>query len=207
MTADSKAIVWDPVARAGEFQSIAEQSQKLMLRYLSRQPDDGHMGLSDPAALGGAFLQLMTNMMNNPAAVASAQIDLFNESLTLWRHAAERMLLLPSQDPPPPRDKRFSHPEWSENAMFSFIRESYLVASKVLLSTVRGVPDLDPKTARKVDFYTRQFVDAMSPSNFIATNPEVLTETLNTGGQNLLHGLEHMLADLDHGEGLSLIHI
>src|SRR5208282_421888 len=91
--------------------------------------------------------------------------------------------------------------DWSENATFSFVRESYLVASKSLLSTVRGVKDLDPKTARKVDFYTRQFVDAMSPSNFIATNPEVLSATLNTGGENLLRGLEHVLADLDHGEG------
>ena len=140
-------------------------------------------------------------MMSDPAAVAAAQIDLFNDCLTVWRHAAERMLNVQSADAPPPRDKRFSHPEWSENATFSFVRESYLVASKSLLSAVRGVKDLDPKTARKVDFYTRQFVDAMSPSNFIATNPEVISATLNTGGQNLLTGLENLLEDLDHGGG------
>ena len=85
--------------------------------------------------------------------------------------------------------------------MFSFIRESYVVAAKSLLSSVRDVKGLDPATARKVDFYTRQFVDGMSPSNFIATNPEVLTTTLQTGGQNLLRGLENLLADLDRGEG------
>ena len=163
-----------------------------MLRFLGKQPDDGHFGMGDPSVLGDAFLDLMTKMMSNPSAVAAAQIDLFNDSMTVWRHAAERMLNIPSEDPPPPRDKRFSHPEWSENATFSFIRESYLVASKSLLSTVRGVSDLDPATARKVDFYTRQFVDAMSPSNFIATNPEVLSATLNTGGKNLLRGLEHV---------------
>ena len=101
----------------------------------------------------------------------------------------------------PARDKRFKHPDWTENAMFSFIRESYLVAAKSLLSSVRDVKGLDPATARKVDFYTRQFVDGMSPSNFIATNPEVLTTTLQTGGQNLLRGLENLLADLDSGEG------
>ena len=157
--------------------------------------------MGDPSVLGGAFLDLMTKMMSDPAAVAAAQIDLFNDSMTLWRHAAERMLNIQSEDAALPRDKRFSHPEWSENATFSFIRESYLVASKSLLATVRGVKDLDPQTARKVDFYTRQFVDAMSPSNFIATNPEVLSATLNTGGENLLRGLEHVLADLDHGEG------
>ncbi len=201
MKADDQATVWDPVVLAGELQSIAERSQKLMLRFLSRQPDDGHVGMGDPSTLGGAFLDLMTKMMSDPAAVAAAQIDLFNDSLTLWRHAAERMLNIQSEDAVLPKDKRFNHPEWSENATFSFIRESYLVASKSLLSTVRGIKDLDPKTARKVDFYTRQFVDAMSPTNFITTNPEVLSTTLNTGGQNLLHGLEHLLADLDRGDG------
>ena len=143
MSADNAVAAWDPMVLAGHFQSIAEQSQKLMLRFLSRNPDDGHLGMSDPSRLGDAFLELMTKMMNDPAAVAAAQIDLFNDSLTLWRHAAERMLNIQSPDAALPRDKRFSHPEWSENATFSFIRESYLVASKSLLSTVRGVKDLD----------------------------------------------------------------
>ncbi|RBP12176.1 polyhydroxyalkanoate synthase [Roseiarcus fermentans] len=201
MKVESSGAAWDPMVLARELQTIAEQSQRLMLNYLARQPDDGHVGLNDPGALGGAFLDLLTKMMTDPAAVASAQIDLFNDSMTVWRHAAERMLLIKSDDPPPPRDKRFAHPDWSENAVFSFIRESYLVASKSLLTTVRGIKDLDPKTARKVDFYTRQFVDAMSPSNFLATNPEVLATTVESGGQNLLHGLEHVLADLEEGHG------
>ena len=201
MTSDSANAAWDPLVLAGELQTIAEQSQRLMLRFLSKQPDDGHLGLNDPGALGGAFLDLMTKMMTDPSAVAAAQIDLFNESMTVWRHYAERMWMLQSLDPPPPKDKRFAHPEWSENAVFNFVRESYLVASKAMLSTVRSVQGLDPKTARKVDFYTRQFVDAMSPTNFLTTNPEVLEATVKTGGQNLLKGLEHVLEDLDHGDG------
>ena len=140
-------------------------------------------------------------MMSNPTALANAQIDLFNDSMTAWRHAAERMFLIRESDAEPARDKRFKHPDWTENAMFSFIRESYVVVAKSLLSSVRDVKGLDPANARKVDFYTRQFVDAISPSNFIATNPEVLTTTLQTGGQNLLRGLENLLADLDGGEG------
>jgi polyhydroxyalkanoate synthase len=143
----------------------------------------------------------MTKMMSDPTALANAQIDSFNDSMTVWRHAAERMFLIRESDAEPARDKRFKHPDWTENAMFSFIRESYVVVAKSLLSSVRDVKGLDPANARKVDFYTRQFVDAISPSNFIATNPEVLTTTLQTGGQNLLRGLENLLADLDGGEG------
>lgn len=101
----------------------------------------------------------------------------------------------------PPDDKRFKYPAWTESVVFNFIKESYLIFAKSILATVRGVEGLDPATARKVDFYTRQFVDALSPSNFLATNPEVLAATLETGGQNLLRGLEKLLGDLQRGNG------
>ena len=201
MTNTTSPPAWDPVAIANQLQTIAGQSQRLMQGFLSRKRAGGQIGIGDASTLGGAFLDLMTQMMSNPTALANAQIDLFNDSMTVWRHAAERMFLMRESDAEPARDKRFKHPDWTENAMFSFIRESYVVVAKSLLSSVRDVKGLDPANARKVDFYTRQFVDAISPSNFIATNPEVLTTTLQTGGQNLLRGLENLLADLDGGEG------
>jgi polyhydroxyalkanoate synthase len=201
MTNRTSPPVWDAAAIANQLQTIAGQSQRLMQGFLSRQRAGGQIGIGDASTLGGAFLDLMTQMMSNPTALANAQIDLFNDSMTVWRHAAERMFLIRESDAEPARDKRFKHPDWTENAMFSFIRESYVVVAKSLLSSVRDVKGLDPANARKVDFYTRQFVDAISPSNFIATNPEVLTTTLQTGGQNLLRGLENLLADLDGGEG------
>jgi poly[(R)-3-hydroxyalkanoate] polymerase subunit PhaC len=201
MTNTTSPPPWDPVAIASQLQTIAGQSQRLMQGFLTKQSTGGQIGMGDTSALGGAFLDLMTKMMSDPTAVANAQIDLFNDSMTVWRHAAERMFLMREKDAEPATDKRFKHPDWTENATFSFIRESYLVAAKSLLFSVRDVKGLDPAKAKKVDFYTRQFVDAMSPSNFVATNPEVLTTTLETGGQNLLHGLENLLADLDRGEG------
>ena len=189
MTNTTSPPAWDAIAIANQLQTIAGQSQSLMQRFLSRQPAAGKIGMGDASTVGSAFLELMTKMMSDPVAVANAQIGLFNEGMTVWRHAAERIFLMQESLVEPARDKRFKHPDWTENAMFSFIRESYLVAAKSLLSSVRDVKGLDPATARKVDFYTRQFVDGMSPSNFIATNPEVLTTTLQTGGQNLLRGL------------------
>jgi polyhydroxyalkanoate synthase subunit PhaC len=191
---------WDPVALANQLQGVAEKSQKLLTGFLSRQSNSGQIGMGEASALGGSFFDLMTKMMNDPVALANAQIDLFNDGMTVWWHAAER-LFLGRESETAPTDKRFKHPGWTENAIFSFIRESYFVAAKSLLSSVRGVKDLDPATARKVDFYTRQYVDSISPSNFIVTNPEVLTTTLQTGGQNLLRGLKNLLSDLDRGEG------
>src|SRR5713101_5316192 len=192
---------WDPLVLAAQLQSIAKQSQTLMQRFVSNQPDAIKLGIGDTSSLGFDFFELMTKMMTNPAAVASAQIDLFYGTLSVWQNTAERMLMLRAQEANAPKDKRFKHPEWSENAIFSFVKDSYLVAAKSILTTVRAVQGMDAAAARKVDFFTRQFVDALSPSNFVATNPEVLAATLDSGGQNLLRGLENLLVDLERGNG------
>jgi polyhydroxyalkanoate synthase len=192
---------WDPLVLAAQLQRIAKQSQILMQRFVSNQPDAVKLGIGDTSSLGFDFFKLMTKMMTNPAAVASAQIDLFYGSLNVWQKTAERMLMPRAQEANAPQDKRFKHPEWSENAIFGFVKDSYLVAAKSILTAIREVQGMDDATARKVDFYTRQFVDALSPSNFVATNPEVLAETLNSGGQNLLRGLENLLVDLERGNG------
>ncbi|WOH53561.1 alpha/beta hydrolase [Bradyrhizobium sp. sBnM-33] len=192
---------WDPLVLAAQLQRIAKQSQILMQRFVSNQPDAVKLGIGDTSSLGFDFFKLMTKMMTNPAAVASAQIDLFYGGLNVWQKTAERMLMPRAQEANAPQDKRFKHPEWSENAIFGFVKDGYLVAAKSILTAIREVQGMDDATARKVDFYTRQFVDALSPSNFVATNPEVLAETLNSGGQNLLRGLENLLVDLERGNG------
>jgi polyhydroxyalkanoate synthase subunit PhaC len=192
---------WDPLVLAGQLQSIARQSQILMQRFVSNQADATTLGMADTSTLGFDFFDLMTRMMSDPAPVAKAQIDLLNESMAVWQRTAERMWSMHAPETELPKDKRFRHPGWSENAIFSFIKESYLVAAKSVLSTVRDVKGVDAASARKVDFYTRQFVDAISPSNFVTTNPEVLTATLESGGQNLLRGLENLLSDLGRGDG------
>ena len=201
MADKSTQPAWDPLVLAGQLQSIATQSQALMQRFVSTQTDATKFGMGDTSTLGFDFADLMTKMMTDPTAVAKAQIDLFNESLAVWQRATERMFMLPVSKSDSPKDKRFKHPEWTENVIFSFIKDSYLVAAKSVLSAVRDVKGMDEATARKIDFYTRQFVDALSPSNFVTTNPEVLTATLHSGGQNLLRGLENLLADLERGDG------
>lgn len=192
---------WDPLILAAQFQRIAQQSQTLMQRFVSNQMDTTRFGIGDTSTLGFDFFDLMHKVTTDPTAVATAQIDLMNSGLAVWQKTAERMFMLRANEKDGPRDKRFKHADWSENAIFSFIKESYLVAAKSILSAVRDVKGMDKASARKVDFYTRQFVDAISPSNFIATNPEVLTATLESGGQNLLRGLENLLVDLERGNG------
>jgi len=194
-------FTWDPIALAAQLRNIARQSQVLMRHFVSHQPDAIKFGMGHRSTLGFEFFELMTRMMTDPVVVASAQIDLFYNTLGIWHKTAERMLMLRARDADAPKDKRFKHPEWSENAVFNFVKDSYLVVAESILSAIRDVKGMDEASARKVDFYTRQFVDALSPSNFVATNPEVLTATLASGGQNLLRGLENLLADLERGNG------
>jgi poly[(R)-3-hydroxyalkanoate] polymerase subunit PhaC len=201
MASNTSPPSWDPVALANQLKAIAGHGQKIMQNFLSKQTSSGQIGIGDASTLGRAFTDLITKMMSDPATLVKAQIDLFNESVRVWQQTGERLLLMRGAQPEPPKDKRFKHPDWSENEMFNFIKESYLVTAKTILSTVHDVKGLDKATVRKVDFYARQYVDAISPSNFIATNPEVLTTTLQTGGQNLLRGLENLLTDLKRGDG------
>jgi polyhydroxyalkanoate synthase subunit PhaC len=101
----------------------------------------------------------------------------------------------------PSTDRRFKDDAWRDNEVFDFIKQSYLLSARFVQDVVKHVDGLDPKTAQKVDFYARQFTDAMSPSNFLLTNPEVLRKTAETGGENLLKGLNNLLADLERGKG------
>jgi polyhydroxyalkanoate synthase len=199
--AQNSTQIWDAAALAAQLGKIVEQSQRLIQDFLVNRPDIAHLGMGDITTLGGPFLELTTKLMADPGAVARMQIDLFNDSLRLWQTTAERLMGHGAATKQPPDDKRFKYPAWTESVVFNFIKESYLIFAKSILATVRGVEGLDPATARKVDFYTRQFVDALSPSNFLATNPEVLAATLETGGQNLLRGLENLLGDLQRGKG------
>ncbi len=127
--------------------------------------------------------------------------DFWTDSLTLWQR-----LLVPGQvepiaeSPAQARDKRFKDPRWRENPMFDWIRQSYFLFSDQMLAQVEAVQGIDDKQREQMRFAARGFLDAVSPSNFPATNPEVLEKTLETGGQNLLKGLQNMLADLAKGQ-------
>ena len=98
-------------------------------------------------------------------------------------------------------DRRFKDAAWDDNALFDFIKQSYLLSSKYFLQVASQKDGLNDKTQQKLEFYTRQFVEMMAPSNFVATNPEVLRLTVETRGENLLRGLKNMLEDLERGKG------
>ena len=193
----------DPVEMSRSMAAIAERSQRLVAEFLERQKaGDGAPNL-DPANIGDAFMEMTARMMADPAKMMQAQMNLWNDYMKLWQSTTQRLMGEPAEPVVEPEagDRRFTHESWDENHLFDFIKQSYLLTARWMQSTVRDVEGMDDKTAQKVDFYTRQFADAMAPSNFVMTNPEVLSATIESGGENLVKGLENLLDDLERGKG------
>ena len=191
----------DPALVSRTMADVAERGQRIVSDFLKRQA--GSPADPDPLKIGNAFLEMTTRLMANPARLVQAQLGFWHDYLTLWQNTARRMM---GDDPTPvidedQKDRRFKDEAWREHEVFDFIRQSYLLSARYFRHVVEGTEGLQPKTAQKVDFYTRQFVDAMSPTNFLMTNPEVLRRTAETGGENLLRGLSNLLGDLERGRG------
>ena len=172
----------DLAAMGRVWSDIAERSQRLVGEFLERQATQANQGTPnlDPLNIGGAFLEMTSKMIADPAKLAQAQIGLWQDYVTLWQRTAVRMMGGEAEAVVNPErgDRRFKDSAWDENTLFDFIKQSYLLSARYVQSAVREVDGLDAKTAQKVDFYTRQFIDAMAPSNFVMTNPEVLRTTL-----------------------------
>ncbi|MGH7046024.1 MAG: PHA/PHB synthase family protein [Stellaceae bacterium] len=198
---DEKSADAEELAR--HIAGIAERSQRLVSEFLQRQVAEPDAGMASPLAIGRAFFEMTARLMADPARLIQAQLSLWNDYLTLWQRSTQRFL---GGDPAPlitPQqgDRRFRDPGWNDNALFDFIKQSYLLAARWLQKNVRDIDGLDERTAQKIDFYTRQFVDALAPSNFLLTNPEVLRATIESRGENLINGLENLLDDLERGKG------
>jgi polyhydroxyalkanoate synthase len=191
----------DTAALTHSMADIAARSQRLVNDWLKRQAKEG-MAL-DPLNIGGAFLEMTKKLLANPGQMMQAQLGYWQDYMTLWQNTTRRMM---GENPTPvitsdPKDKRFADAAWNQNEIFDFIKQSYLLSSRYITDVVTHVDGLEPKTAQKIDFYSRQFVNALSPSNFVLTNPEVLRKTQETGGENLIRGLNNLLTDLEEGSG------
>ncbi|GEP53319.1 PHA/PHB synthase family protein [Reyranella soli] len=184
------------------FKDIAERSQKLLEDFAEKYKADGPQP-ADPLRLTQTFMDFTAKMLADPNRLLQAQMELWQQYMNLWQVTAQRMMgqkVEPVVEPTK-GDKRFNDPAWKDEVVFDYLKQSYLLTARWLQHTVKEVEGVDDKTAKKVDFYTRQFIDAMSPSNFAMTNPQVVKATVESKGENLLKGLQNLLTDLERGKG------
>ncbi len=192
----------NPEVLAKSLAEIAQRSQSIATDYLNRIKEGKTPAVSDDMGVMPAFVDLANKMWANPMKLAEAQTRLWQEQMNVWQDTVQKFFGQgDNANPAAKTDPRFKNEMWQNNFLFDYIKQSYLVAAESIQRTVAGVEGLDSQTARKVRFFTRQFVDALAPTNFALTNPEVLKATLESGGKNLLDGLNHLLQDVERGGG------
>ena len=182
---------------------VAERSSRILGDFVQKQTQALSAAVRDEMGIAKAFMDLYARLASDPALLASFSTNLWLDQMRLWQATWMRLLGMeaPAVAEPARSDWRFKDEEWSKNFLFDYIKQSYLLAARHIQHTVGQVEGLPAESEKKVAFFTRQYVDALAPSNFLLTNPQVLRETLATGGQNLVRGLANLLADLEKGGG------
>jgi polyhydroxyalkanoate synthase len=197
-----KAI--DPVVLTHALTNAVERALPLLQHYMERRGKEVIATAFDPMVnMQERLSAFMAVLMSNPARLVELQFEYWRQWTMLWHNAVQKWNGEKAEDlyKPEPGDRRFRSEEWNENVLFDFIKQSYLMTSQWMHRVVRSTEGLDKDVLEQIDFYARQFSNAMAPTNFILTNPEVLKETIRTGGENLVKGLENLLEDMERGQG------
>ncbi len=171
---------------------VNQETQKLLENFSSAGGDDIFSQFTQ------SWTDLATRSMEDPTVWIKAISDYQMAQMNLWKSLFTGQ---PEASPvanPAPGDRRFSAEEWSTNPVFSYIKQSYLLGSN-LLQNMAANAKLSETEQKKLEFYTQQYIDAMSPTNFAITNPEVLQQALESKGQSLVDGLKNLLGDLEKG--------
>ncbi len=135
----------------------------------------------------------------HPGHLIDSQMQLWRGQMQLWQNTLLRLAGQPVAPvaQPDKGDQRFTDREWTDNPLFDFLKQSYLLTARGMIDSVNAVEGIDDKTRQRLLFFTRQWINAVAPSNFLMTNPEVLRLTLESGGQNLVRGLEQLAEDME----------
>ncbi len=156
----------------------------------------------DPIGLGRAYWNFWRGVMRSPGELMAQNIQLAASQLKLLSYGLQKasgrdveVVAVPEKG-----DKRFRDPAWSEQLLFDVLKQSYLLTSQHIMKLIAS-GNLDKKQQHKLDFFSRQMVDALSPGNFALTNPEVLKATIDSKGGNLVNGMKNLVHDLVEGKG------
>lgn len=196
---------------SGKLQANLKKLEELNQRFLAvlsnRKP-------TSPAMLGpgqefysSAFASVMRESIANPARIFEQQVSYWGESLQNWMHLKDTLGgdNDASEQEGRKKDNRFKSEHWDSSPFFKMIKEQYLTNANAVQRTVSEMDGLAEHQRKRIDFFSRQIVEMMSPSNFLATNPEALERAAETGGDSLVRGLENLVRDLERNDGELLV--
>src|SRR5258706_2749001 len=196
---------FDPEAFAMNLARAMESSGQALAAYLKPR-ESGEFRDTPPSELGEVvktFTAVAEYWLSDKERSAELQMKIGKAYLDLWGSSMRRLAgeQVPPAVTPSPRDKRFSDPEWRSNQFFDFVMQVYLLTTQWAQDLVRNAEGVDLHTRKKAEFYVQQISNALAPSNFVLTNPEVLRETLASSGDNLVRGMKMLAEDIEAGHG------
>ncbi len=199
-------LVQNPEVFANNLAKAAEEAGRAVAAYL-RPREEGRKDSSDVSDEISEIVTTLSKVgeywMSDPERAMQAQTSLWSNYMKLWNSSLQRMQ--GEQSAPavetPKDDKRFVDDEWRQNQFFDFLKQFYLITTNWAQEMVENADDLDPHMKSKADFYVRQLTNAVSPSNFLLTNPELLRETVQSDGDNLVRGMRMLAEDIAAGDG------
>ncbi|OGA10513.1 MAG: class I poly(R)-hydroxyalkanoic acid synthase [Betaproteobacteria bacterium RIFCSPHIGHO2_12_FULL_69_13] len=193
----------DPAALARACHEAAERSARILGDFAQKSAAGLSSAVRDELGIAKAFMDLYARAAADPSVMAALSVNLWVDYSRLWHSSWMKLFGVDARPVAEPAqgDSRFKDDDWSEHFVFDLLKQSYLIAARHIQHAVAGVEGLPEDSEKKVAFFTRQYVDALSPTNFVLTNPQVLRETAASGGQNLVRGLNNLLADIEKGNG------
>jgi polyhydroxyalkanoate synthase len=194
----------DIEAFATNLARMVEDGGKALAAYMKPRESSRGGALPDEAVeMVKTLGQVASYWLSDPERAVELQSRLGQAYLDLWGAAAKRLAGEESGPvvAPDPKDRRFADPEWSSNQFFDFVKQAYLLSTNWAGHLVEHAKDLDPHTRQKAEFYVTQLANALSPSNFILTNPELLRETIGSNAENLARGMQMLAEDVQAGGG------
>ena len=198
-------LIKDPEAFARNLARVIEEAGHAASAWVGpRESGEKTDTLAEPMAdVVKTLSKVSEYWLSDPQRAVEAQTRLFSSYLDIWANSVKRMgdRDLAEAVAPEATDKRFSDEDWKENAFFSFLKQTYLVTARWAADLVENAETLDPHTRHKAGFYVKQFANALSPSNFMISNPEIFKETIASNGANLVTGMKMLAEDIEAGHG------
>ena len=186
---------------------IEELTQRLIAAFAKKTPQRSDLQGPDPALYLKAANAYWAEMVRNPSKIVEQQVEYWGKTLKHFVEAQEVLAkgqLAPPSDPTPD-DKRFSNPLWKTHPYFNYIKQQYLISSAAIEQAIADLDTLDARERRRLEYFGRQIIDMMAPTNFLGTNPDALMKAVETEGESLVKGLENLVRDIEANNGELLV--
>nr|WP_309502045.1 class I poly(R)-hydroxyalkanoic acid synthase [uncultured Roseovarius sp.] len=197
---------------SANLERVEELSQRLIKALSKKNPANPSLNGPDQELFAKAAMSYWTEALENPGKLYEQQVEFWGKSVRHYMESQQMLLKGEAAEAPGEakdrlKDKRFANPMWESNPYFSYVRHQYQLNAEAIAEAVAEVEDLEPKEKRRLEYFSQQIIDMMSPTNFLGTNPDALERAVETEGESLVKGLENLVADLEANNGEMVVRL